>query len=208
MDCEATIIGSGQSDLTNKENEARAALMVPYKDFILKQDSGADSGTRLINQTSLSGVMVVDGPNFKTEGPGEYVNQRTLTFAVEAEYLIPGADTAIVSWEESISVRGNGGPDYVWRFPINADAISQPVSLQSLIITIQRGSAKGHTKRPKPPPPFAGRIPGVFVNSAESYNKGSPKSLGKAYIEWPIEWSYEYRSVAPLIGEPSLPPLT
>lgn len=203
----ATIIGSGQADLSVKEDQCRAALAVPYLDFILKQDSGSSSGTRLISRSSLSGCMLTEGPNFKTAGRGEYVNQRTLEFVVEAEYLFPGAASLIISWEESISVRGNGGPSFVWRFPINAPAIVQQTTLQSLILTSQRGRAVGHMRRPIPPPPFAGRLPGLFVNESDGAEKFSPKALGQAWIEWPVAWDYQYRSVLPLVGEPTLPPL-
>jgi hypothetical protein len=207
MDVSTTIIGSGQADITAKENACMVALSQPYQDFILKQDSGADSGTRLINRTSLSGVMLTEGPNFKTAGRGEYVNQRTVEFTVEAEYIFPGAQSLILSWEESITVRGNGGPSYVWRFPFNAPAEVQQVTLQSLITTVQRGRGVGHTRYPTAAAPFAGRPAGIFVNDTETVVRGSPKSIGRGWVEYPIEWSYEYRSPAPVVGTPSLPPL-
>lgn len=206
-DVKAELIVSGQADTTKQEDIVRSALATPYQDLILKQDDGKPSGTRLLNQKSLSGVMVVDGPNFTEATRAEYVNTRTVEFTVEAEYVFAGAESAIISFEETISVRGNGGPRWIWRFPLNGDAVLQQVSRQSLITTVQRGSAVGHTKYPPAPPPFAGRPPGIFVNEAVSTDDTSPIPLGRGWVNFPRTWYYEYRSVTPLVGTPSLPPL-
>lgn len=201
------LYADGQAALTTLENQWKGYLQTPYQDFILKCDDGSSSGLLLINKTSLSGVVVVDGPNFtEADGP-EYVNQRNMEFALEAEYVFPGAETWLVSYTETISMKGNGGPRYVPRFPFNYPAINQLVSPTSLIITVQQGKAVGHTKYPEPAKPFAGRTPGLFVNDAEAVVRETPRSIGKGYVEYPISWNYEWRTIKPLSGVPSLPPL-
>lgn len=207
---DATLDGTGQAALTAAEDACKLALAQSYQDFILKQDSGAASGTRLINQESLSGVRVVSGPDFYDASNGEYVNQRKVRFTAEAVYVYPGSESAIVSWTETLSVQGDGGPDHVWRFPINKfDPFPQEVSRRSLIVTTQSGSAVGHVRYPDFPPPRFGKRPrnAVFVGKAAVNNTGTPKALGQGWIEWPINWSYQWNSIVVLAGTPYLPPL-
>lgn len=203
----ADLFGNSQSELTAQENLLRVALATPYVDLVLRQDNGQASGTSMINRNSLSGVMVVDGPHFLESTRGQYVNVRTAQFTVEAEYIFPGTQSSILSFTESISIRGTGGPRYNWRFPLNGPAVCQQLSLQSLVTTIQRGAAVGHTVYPSFPPPFAGRPPGIFVEESAVNEQDSPKAIGRGWVEYPIRWSYEYRGVEPLVGSPSLPPL-
>lgn len=200
IDVSADLLGTSQADLTLQEVALLAALSTPYQDLVLKTDAGANTGTCLISSSSLSGVYLVDGPNFtRADGP-EYVNQRHVEFAFEAEYIPTAAVGAIIDYRDSISVRGNGGPRYVWRFPLNGNAINQQVSLQSLMTTVHSGSAVGVTGFPTAPLPFAGRPPGVFVNESEGVMKGTPEQHGKGFTRYPISWSYEYRHVTPLAG--------
>lgn len=203
----ADLFGNSQTELSNQESLLRVALATPYLDLVLKQDDGKASGTQLINRNSLSGVMVIDGPHFAETTRGQYVNVRTAQFTVEAEYVFNGTQSAILSFTETISVRGNGGPRYNWRFPFMGDAVCQQISPQSLVTTVQRGVAVGHTRYPPYPTPFAGTPPGIFVNDSVVNERDSPKAVGRGWIEYPIRWMYEYRSVIPVVGKPSLPPL-
>lgn len=207
---DATLDGEGQNALSLAEDACRIAMAQNYQDLILLQDTGSASGTRLINRDSLSGVRIVNGPDFYESSGGEYVNQRKVRFTAEAQYVYPGSESAILSWQESISIQGNGGPEIIWRFPINEfDPIPQKVSRRTLITTTQSGSAVGHLRRPDYPPPMFGLYPngGHLVSQSVTNNNRTPKALGQGWIEWPIQWSYQWRSIRPLAGEPHLPPL-
>lgn len=206
----ATLDGSTQAELTLAERLCRAALSRPYLDLVLKQDNGSPSGIQLINQTSLSGVRIVDGPHFPEALTPEYVNSRTVEFTAEAEYVVAGSENAIISWEESVSVMGNGGPDYVMRFPINAGGIPQEVSPTSSIITTQRGRAVCHTKEPPLPRPMFPMTMTRYsfpMNKNCGYEYGSPKAIGRGWVEYPLTWQYQWHSTKILKGKPNRPPL-
>src|ERR1051326_7564854 len=55
--------GSGQADLTQKENALKTALAKPYQDLLFLQDSGQNSSEILTNAGSITGVVIVDGPH-------------------------------------------------------------------------------------------------------------------------------------------------
>lgn len=205
----ATLDGIGQTALSLAEALCRTALSRDYRDLILVQDNGFASSVRLINIASLTGVHIVDGPHFNEFMNGEFVNCRTVEFAAEAEFINAGYETAILSWQESMTVNGNGQPQIVWRFPVNATAIPQVVSPTSLITTVQAGRAVGHTAYPVVPVPIFGKKPkgGVFRGDRSSVKKDSPRAYGRGYIEYPISWNYVWESILPLDANPNRPPL-
>jgi hypothetical protein len=207
IDVVAYLEGNGQAELTALELAFNAALMVPYRDLVLKQDSGAASGTRLVNSTSLSGVRLTDGPNYTNQaGDGEYVIQRVCRFTMEASYLIANAQNAVLSFEESITFMGTCGPETSWRMLVNASPVQQVVFPSTTQRVIQMGRAVGHTKRPTPPGP---RWPYPIEKvTRRKIGYGSPKREGpNSLIEWAVTWSYEYESAMPLVAFPNAPPM-
>lgn len=207
VDVVAYLDGDGQADLTAKELAFNAALMAPYRDLVLRQDSGAPSGTKLINSTSMSGVRLTDGPNYTNEAKdGEYVIQRVCRFTMEASYLIPNAQNAVLSFSEQIIGIGTGGPLTTWRMLVNGPPVQQVVYPATTMRVIQTGQAVGHMARPTPPPP---RWPyPIEVVTRRKIGGGSPKREGpNALIEWPVNWYYEFESAIPLVALPSVPPM-
>ena len=203
LECEVTIDGDDQADLTQKENDVRAALLDPYKSLTLYRDDGQPSALHLPHGSSLSGVTITHGPDFtESQGP-EYVILRTAKFGMQAEYFLPNTEGRLVSYEQSISRQGNGGPDWHWRFPLNANKIQQQRTPQSLIRFIHRGRAVGHRRYPNLPPLlFDSRY---LKNPEESVTYGFPKPTGTDYIEYPVEWSRIYEPPTARFVLPPLP---
>jgi hypothetical protein len=188
VDVEGYIEGTGQADLTIKEAIFRQALLTPYGNLSLLQDSGATSAVALFNNTSLSGTRIVEGPSFEESQGPEYVTQRKVRFAMMAEYLAPGATGVLVKYMQSVTVIGTGGPVRVWRFPINAKPIRQIVKPYSLVTVIQRGEAVGHTSKPPAAPYLFSRD--FLVNETASIEEATPRPMGRAWVEYPVRWNY------------------
>jgi hypothetical protein len=201
------LIGSSQADLSNQENQLRAVLATPFLNVILFNDNSSVSGTALINSNTLSGITIADGPHFKESRSPEYVNQRTFEFTAEAFTLAPNAGNYIVSFQEKVEVIGNGGPRYLWRYPIQGDPVLQQLTETTPVVTRQSGRAIGHLSYPSIPDPIFGTDPGYYVNEKESTDYDSPTGFGETWINWPVSWSYEWNSPLVLSGTPNLPPL-
>lgn len=196
--------GSGQADLSKKEAALRAALAVQNQDFVLLTDDGKASSAAVLAAQTASGTRVIAVGAPEAQG-AEFVTRRTVTFTVAAEFHVAGAERAVVSWRESLTVIGNGGPSCRWRFPVNAPAIRQVVSPTSLVRALQQGQAVGYLRRPPAPPPL---FPAYLVNESPVYRAETPRPMGGgAPIDWPVSWSYTFeRGDGPLVGALALPP--
>lgn len=185
------IYGDGQIALSRAEALARQALSVPYQDLVFFADDGTPTSLSLYTRDSLSGVTVVSGPHFdRPDGP-DFVNMRTCRFTAEGEFVAPAAAGALVSWQQTMSRQGNGGPSRRWRFPVNAKPIRQIVSPHSLVRVTQSGRAVGHLARPAPAAPLIPRE--YLVNEADAVTEESPRPVGPgAWVEWPVRWSYSF----------------
>lgn len=203
LDVNGTLFGSGQADMTRLEDELRDALRRPYRDLVLKRDDGGNSALRLINAESLSGVVATSGPDFFEAQGSEYVTTRRFRFTAEATYLMPGTQTALVSWTQTVSVVGNGGPVRSWRVPVNADPIRQTLTKASVIRYTQSGAAVGNFAPPIPPPPVFGRA--YLVNEQEAVTRTVGRPLGKYWIEPSVQWNYVFETSKPLVGVTPLP---
>jgi len=202
------ITGDGQSDLTTKENALRAILLAPYKWMDFRQDSGTSSGLTLVSSTSVTGVVVVEGPKFSEAMNAEYVTRRTVEFTAEAEYILAGASGAVISFTETVSIMGTGGPVTRLRIPVNNfKPVRQQISYFSAVKASQRGHAVGHTDYPIVPDPI---WPVPILNQDQiKIDRGNPRRVGPGLglIEYPISWNFEYSSSEPLVGLPGIPPL-
>ena len=199
------LAADGQAACVAAETALAAALLVPYQSISLLTDAGRATGLTLLNGASISGCRVVEGPNFENDArDGEYVTQRTASFVVEAEFVVPGTQTAAISFTESISISGTGGPVVRWRPLINAPPVSQIIYPASTVKATQSGQAVGHLGYPTVPDPL---FPAFELVDQRRIVTGSPKRLGQGFIEYPINWSYSFEGLGPLVAVPNLPPL-
>lgn len=199
----ATLFGEGQANLTAQEQVIRSALMTPYRDLILRRDDGGAAGLSLVNNTSLTGCVVVSGPDFFRSDGSEYVTTRQFRFVVEATYAVAGAEAALFSWTQTISVTGNGGPRRTWRLPLNADPVRQVVTPRTIIRYVQVGQAVGHLLAPTAPPPVFGAA--YLVNESVSVSSTPGEPMGRAWRMPAVQWNYVFESDRPLFGTTPLP---
>lgn len=155
----------------------------------LLHSDGTLSAHWLSSGDSISGVRVVQPPSFgDSDGGGEYATGRSFTIGLEAEYLISDGDP-LVSWEETISIQGNGGPRIVPVETDNSAPRFQVISLATPVIIEQRGSAVGIAGYPSPPATLSGLI---MDNPAAFLSRGTPRQSGNAFLDWPISWFGRY----------------
>ncbi len=198
-----TLYGSSQDDVSRKEAAFRAALLVPNQDFVLTTDTGKVSSAAILSKDTASGTRVVSISTPEAKG-AEFVTRRTIGFTVTAEYHVANTANAVVSWQEAITIVGNGGPRRSWRFPINAPPVRQTLTPYSLVRMTQTGQAVGYQARPIKPNPL---YPQYIVNDAIQTTIASPERFGNGFVNWPIQWAYTFeRGDGPLVGLPLLPP--
>ncbi len=199
---------SGQAACSALENALRLALLKPYQTLALLEDSGATSSLAIISNNSISGVVIVDGPHFNEAMDAEFVNRRTAEFTGEAEFMIPTASNAVISYHETVAITGNCGPVTSWRPAVNAKPVFQIVYPASTTKVTQSGRAVGHTGYPAP---AALLFPqGLLKQEQSRIVRDSPRRIGpqsSALVEWPISWNYQFEANTPLLALPGTPPL-
>jgi hypothetical protein len=133
----------------------------------------------------------------------EYATFRSFSFTAEAEYPLLGSQNLLLSWRETLSFSG-GGPIYRHRLAINGAPQKQLVYPASIYTVNQSGQAEGYLTYPVAPAalwPFA-------LKEQPKITRSTPTRKGPAaYQAYPVSWSYDFESAAPLLGLPSLWPI-
>lgn len=200
ISCDGTLTGSSQSAVDTAIAALDAALKVPYQDLTLYLDGGGESSTKLSNSDSLSGVVIVSGPDYPSSEGGEYVNKRRFTFAAEAEYALSGTSNWLVSWSESLRFSG-GGSLYVLKPAIIGPPQKQRLIEQTPYHATQSGEAVGFLAYPRPARPI---WPADLVRAGEPEYIAPKRVATRRYEGWTVRWNYEFASASPLVGLPTL----
>ena len=197
MDVQGFLTGSGQAALTTAENALIAALQVQNQSLTLYQDGGTTESALLLSPTnSITGVRIVRGPDFtSTQGP-EYATERKFSFTAEAEY--PVSTFTLLSFTETLSF-GGGGPQRDVFPALEGPPVSFLIYAQTPYEASQSGQATGWLDYPAIMAP----IWPAFLKVAPKVTRGNPKRNGLVYTDFPVSWSYEFKSASPLVGIPN-----
>lgn len=164
----------------------------------LFHDDGTASSHVLNPTNSLSGVLV-DAIDFPPDsGTGQYATARGFSITLRAVY--PRQNLAYQDFREEIAVSGTGGPRTVLIETISGVPQRQVTAKRTIVTARQSGHAVGLKQYPPYPNPI---WPAVEKVDRRQQGKGSPRNDGGTFVEWPITWSYEFESPAPLFGTPN-----
>lgn len=197
------LLGSGQSDLTQKMNALQNALQIPYQDLVFYRDDGSASATLMRNFDSIGGILITDGPNFPGTSGAEYATTRQFNFAAEGEFPLPATQNLLLSFSERLNFSG-GGPIYRHRMAVNERPQKQLVYPHSIYRVQQEGEIVGYRRYIDPPPPL---WPGALVESPD-VSVDTPERKGKTapagYQGYRTTWAYRFESAVQLVGVPNL----
>jgi len=199
MSIEGVIILSNptQSLLKQAIQNRQAWLSQTNRDAILYQDDGNKSAHWLDSSKSLGGVKVTNLA-FPSGANAEYATMRTYTATFQAEYPITSEDN-IIAFQETVSVRGTGGPRRVTIETLNSRPIKQTTGKWTKVSMSQNGSAVGYSSYPTLPTPlwFSDEL-----LDARTVTRVGPKWNGQAFTEYQIQWSFSFEASSPSIGFP------
>jgi len=204
MTVKAFIQADTQAALQTEEEACRAALRKEYQDLLFLRNDGTATPGSLSNRTSISGVVIVDGPSFGESMTPEWVRVRTVRFRAEAQYVIPGTEDLVIEFRESEGRQGNGGPKRLWRTPIFGSSIRQETTEETMISYVVSGRAVRHTGGHYVPTPKYGTE--FLVNEAEAVQYELPEPLGQGLVNYVTTWNYRYEVFGQfLIGQTRFP---
>lgn len=205
-DINGMLTASTQAALNAKIVALERAYSANGRDATLLLDSGSASAHVMRNSSTISGVRVVAPPSYPAGGAGEFATYRTFNVSLEAETRYQNTADWLLSFEESLSFSGTGGPVFGFLEPLQDKPVKQKLKAFSLVRVTQSGKAVGHGSYPDPlniSPPL---WPDAELEHQRLIVPGSPKRLGPAsdanYIEYPVSWTYQFESANPLRGKP------
>jgi hypothetical protein len=181
--------GDSQADLTIKLNELDAAYSQDGQNAILFLDNGTtQTHHKIINNDTLTGVRVVKPPSFSPGDGAEYSTFRSYTAILEADFV---GDSEVVSFEETVTVVGTGGPRFAYLETLEGLPVRQTVNLATLVRMTQSGSAVNYLSYPFAPGPLLASLEDV---DQRTITRRSPKQQGRVLTDFPISWSYKFTS--------------
>jgi len=142
----------GAAAITAAINALEAAYADDGKDLeLLTSPDQGPTSHRIISVETNSGTLVTTRPSFPSSAGAEYATIRDYNIVVEA--LLKSGFNDVVSWTETINIRGTGGPVWGYLQSINAAPIAQTFAQASPITITQRGEAVKMGGYPVPPEP-------------------------------------------------------
>jgi hypothetical protein len=164
----------------------------------LFHDDGSLTPHFLDSSASLGGVRVIGMEFDKDNRDGQYATGRSYRITLEADF--PNPAVALQQWTESLRIVGTGGPRTVHLETISGVPQKQVVNQRTIVRATQSGSAVGLRTYPLPPAPL---FPGAELVDNREVSKGSPRNLHGAFVDWPINWSYQFEAAGSLNGTPN-----
>lgn len=204
---EGEILADTQAAITTALNQLESYYNRDGGDAILYLPDGTTSYHVLRSRDTLSGVR--SGFIFYPDGDGaEYVNGRRWALELSADYGRNAFDgnqnNSLLSFIESLTITGNGGPEFVVRTTRNTRPIKQVVSQSTPYAANQSGQATGYYGYPQVPPPI---WPDALINPSSAITKVSPQQSGSGsgadLTVYQVSWNYQFSSPTPLRGLPS-----
>lgn len=178
--------GDTQTELTTEVNRLYAAFAVDGKDIVLLQNDGSNSAFITNSSATTSGVRVKD-IDFPILANGQYAYFIDGTVTLEAE-TVTNPDASL-SYSDTLTISGNGGPKIVLLETARGLPISQTTRQRTVVRGLQSGTARAVGAVPRRPIIM---FPNLLIN--ESVQEGITSAVEGGKIVYTLNWSYPYQS--------------
>lgn len=207
MDWQAVVVAADQYALSVRMAQIEAGILINGKNVGLVHDNGAPSRLFLDSGQSQSGVRITRYPFPEPNIAGaDYASSLTCRASFEAEYTAvqqggggaPG--NVLVSYAESLSVRGNGLARTAVQEYITGEPEKFTLADRTMVTATQRGAAvvEGFSRSQ-----FADLSTPIFPDLLMNDSKGETRVITRlTNAKWScaIEWEYNFESTSPIDG--------
>lgn len=201
------IRGTSASDITSKCNTFTSQMVDGY-DLTFKDNSGSSTSDFMTHAVQLNGCRVdrirwIPSAGSPVQSGATFVNCREVEVVFSGQRMA-GNSGDIMSWHESLTLVGNGGPKWIMVPSINGAV--EPTTLMDFTpySMIQMGRASGLGEYPLFPD---AKYP-LFEHQEQRVQElGTPRRWGRTNalnLEYPIMWKYVMESATALTGVPQL----
>ena len=192
------LIGTSQSNLDTQLAALKAAYANDGRDIALVLDGGADSEIAMYTADCIGGTKVTQGVAFPDNSNAAYSTFIPYSVQVSGDVAVNDSRNIIRMFSEQVSRQG-GGARFGHLETLYGDPVKQQLRNNSIYRYVQSGFAIGYTEYPAVPQPlwpFALTGIGNIVQL-------SPRRDGNDYVDYEVQWTYEFESITPLIGNPN-----
>ena len=190
--------GGSQTEITS----AIAALQTAYGTNGLNAglylDDGMTVTAHFLDSSATRGGVNVKSVSFPQGKGAEYSTFRTYQVVLEA--LFPEEESVYLSWTESISTTGTGGPKFILVPLISGAAQKQIVQQNTVVKVSQRGSATGVANWPSPAAPL---FPDYEKVEQRSISRDTPRMHRTNNEGYRVSWSYAFEDGAWFSANPT-----
>ena len=192
---EGVLLASTQATISSTIETLEKAYETEGKDAGLYTDDGAGNISAVTPHFLDSGASVggvkIQSISYPQGTPSEYATQRTFTIVLFADFA---GDGGLVSFQESLSFQGTGGPRVVNVATVTGLGQQQITAQFSKVRIIQSGSSVGYQGRAAIPPPI---FPQFELGEFRRISRDAPESNNGEFINWPTSWSYQFETIGP-----------
>ena len=195
------ITGSSQSELVSNFQALIDAHAYDFYNFRWNYADDTETPIQLNDANTLGGVRVSKLPAATIADQTQWANYVRYTVEYQADIdlfkLGQVPPNMVVSYQETISVRGNGGAikTYVpqdlelWKL--------QQTRRFSLVLATQQGTIVGLRQFLNPPGP---RWPDMLRNEEVELSASTPRRVPGGWLEYPTTFAYRYHNNKPMPG--------
>lgn len=185
MVVEGTIVAAGQAAIESRRREIEQAYALEGQRATLYSDAGSPT----YQLDSPLGVRVLDLTWLQEDGKAHYATGLPFRITLEAENTIDDGDT-LVSYVETVTRVGTGGPRVLWPELDNGPAIPQIVASNPNVVIVQEGEAVGSLAYPAFSLPLF--LPPNLDEAGMIQSRSTPRVDGLGLTDWPIRWQYTF----------------
>lgn len=207
LDFQAVLHAADQYALSTRAAAIQSGILYNGKNVGFLHSNGTPSRLYLDSSQSQSGVRITRFPFPEPNIAGaDYVTSLMLRCSFEAEYSAPNINpggapspNVLVSYAESFSVTGDGGPRTAIQEYIKGAPEQFVLADQTAVYATQRGAAavEGFNKS------FSQVSAPLFPDLLEHDSKGETRTITRLTDgKWncAIEWEYRFKSISQIDG--------
>jgi hypothetical protein len=184
---------SGQASIRDAIELMENAYEAEWHTVGLYHDDGTPSAHVLDFGTSLNGIRLLTLDYTKEDG-GEYATGRSYRAVFQADYLPKcGVEDQVYSWDETVTVVGNGGPSWELVPQLYGDPIYQINATRTPQHVVQAGESVGVQGFIAPPAPYwptQCHEDKILVEHGTAQKKGRNPPGGS--LLYPTKWRYSF----------------
>jgi hypothetical protein len=186
--------GDTQTEITSAVETLHSVFSADYGNLVLLQNDGSNSAFITNSAATTSGVKVMN-VDFPVLADGQYAYFIDGSVTLEAETVTNvGKD---ISYSETLSITGNGGPKIILLETARGLPIAQTTRQRTMVRGTQTGSASAIGAVPKRPLIL---FPNLLINESVQENITVSNQNNRAV--YTINWIYPFQSATYFSGTP------